>query len=81
MKQFGVRRLGLFGSCVRDEGTVDSDLDFVVEFEKKTFDAYMDTREFLESFFHRSVDLVITDNIKPRLRKAILEEAVYAAGF
>ena len=80
LKKFGVRKLGLFGSSTRDDNTDTSDLDFVVEFEKKTFDAYMDTKDFLERIFNRSVDLVITDAIKPRLREAILEETKYAPG-
>ena len=42
IKQFGVRRLGLFGSYVRGEEKESSDLDFVVDFERKTFDNYMD---------------------------------------
>ena len=40
IKSFGVRSLGLFGSFPHGENTASSDLDFVVEFEKKNFDAY-----------------------------------------
>jgi len=75
-----VRRLGLFGSCARGERTEASDLDFVVEFEKKSFDAYMDLKLFLEELFGCQVDLVISDAIKPRLRSVILGEAIHAAG-
>jgi len=39
IRGYGVRRLGLFGSCARGECNEVSDLDFVVEFEKKSFDA------------------------------------------
>ncbi|MCK9377600.1 MAG: nucleotidyltransferase domain-containing protein [Syntrophobacterales bacterium] len=39
IRGFGVNRLGLFGSCARGEATSGSDLDFVVELEKKSFDA------------------------------------------
>ncbi len=80
LQRYGVRKLGLFGSFARGETHETSDLDFVVVFEKKTFDAYMDTKEFLEDLFKRQVDLVISDAIKPRLRKAIQEEAVYVPG-
>ena len=79
-KRLGVRKLGLFGSCAHGDSTNASDLDFVVEFEKKTFDTYMDTKDFLERLFDHPVDLVITDTIKPRLRKTILENAMYAHG-
>jgi len=76
IKGFGVRSLSLFGSCVRGEDTSGSDLDFVVEFEKKSFDSYMDLKLSLEDLFDRPVDLVLTDGIKPRLRSAILQEAI-----
>ncbi len=80
IKGFGVRSLSLFGSCVRGEDRPESDLDFVVEFEKKSFDAYMDLKLFLEELFDRPVDLVLADGIKPRLRAAILREAIHAPG-
>jgi len=80
IKSFGVRSLSLFGSSARGEDTPESDLDFVVEFEKKTFDSYMDLKLFLEELFDRPVDLVLAEGIKPRLRAAILREAIHAPG-
>lgn len=80
VRGFGARRLGLFGSAARGEDSPASDLDFVVEFEKKSFDAYMDLKAFLEDLFGRPVDLVIDDVIKPRLRKPIIEDTVYVSG-
>lgn len=80
VRGFGVRHLGIFGSYARGEQNAASDMDFLVEFEKKTFDNYMDLKFFLEGLFRRPVDLVIADNVKPRLRKPILEETVYAEG-
>jgi predicted nucleotidyltransferase len=80
IRSYGVRRLGLFGSYARGEATKASDLDFVAEFETKSFDAYMNLKEFLEELFGCRVDLVLTDAIKPRLRATILEEAVHAPG-
>jgi predicted nucleotidyltransferase len=79
---FGTSRLGLFGSQARGEASAASDLDFVVEFRPgaKTFDNYMDLKEFLEQLFGRPVDLVISEVIKPRLRNGILRETVYAPG-
>ena len=57
-----------------------SDLDFLVEFEKKSFDAYMDLKAFLETLFGCRVDLVLENAIKPRLRSTILNEALHAEG-
>lgn len=80
LKMLGVRRLGLFGSCARGEATAGSDLDFVVEFTEKSFDAYMDLKAFLESLFGCRIDLVLANTIKPRLRPIIQREALYAQG-
>ena len=80
IRSFGVKRLGLFGSCARGEATPSSDLDFVVELEKKSFDAYMDLKDFLEELFGCKVDLVMKDAIKPRLREPISRETIYAQG-
>jgi uncharacterized protein len=80
LKRLGVRRLGLFGSCARGEATPSSDLDFVVEFNEKSFDAYMALKAFLEGLFGYRVDLVLANTIKPRLRPIIQRETVYAAG-
>ena len=52
----------------------------VVQFDKKSFDGYMNVKAFLESLFGCRVDLVLESTIKPRLRRTILGEAVYAAG-
>ena len=80
LRKLGVRRLGLFGSVARDEAGPASDLDFVVDFEKKSFDGYMDLKAFLEQLFECRVDLVVSDAIKPRLRPIILAEAIHAQG-
>ena len=79
IKSFGVKRLGLFGSFANNTATDKSDLDFIVEFEEKTFDAYMGLKDYLEELFQRPVDLVLPNTIKPRLRSQILGEVVDAA--
>jgi len=79
LRELSVRELDLFGSFVRGDATDASDIDFLVEFDDKTFDNYLDTKELLETLFGRKVDLVIKSNIKPRLRDRILSEAVRAA--
>jgi len=82
IKNYGVKKIGLFGSYVRDEQQHKSDIDILVEFEKgkKTFDNYMDLKFFLEDLFSLKVDLVIEETVKPRLKPYILESVKYAAG-
>ncbi len=81
LADYGVKRLGLFGSVAKGTATSHSDLDFVVDFDHKTFDKYMDVKFYLERLFRRHVDLVLTDALKPRLRKPVLKEALYLQGF
>lgn len=80
LRNMGVRELAVFGSFARADALDDSDLDFLVDFEEKTFDAYMDLKFFLEDLFHRPVDLVLKDAVKPKLRASIEESAVHAPG-
>jgi uncharacterized protein len=78
LRKFQVTELALFGSFARGEETDASDIDFLVEFEEKTFDNYLNTKHLLETLFGRKVDLGSKSNIKPRLRERILSEAVRA---
>ena len=70
----------LFGSCARGDNSESSDLDFLVKLDRKSFDAYMDLKFFLEDLFGRKVDLVISDAVKPRLLRSIREEAIHVPG-
>jgi predicted nucleotidyltransferase len=79
LERLGAKSLALFGSVARGEASDTSDVDLLVELEPKTFDAYMEVKLFLETVLGRRVDLVLLDALKPRLRSAILAEAVHAS--
>ena len=78
-REYGVRRIGLFGSFARGDAGPGSDVDVLVEFADPfvTFDRYMDLKFYLEDLFGRRVDLVIRRTLKPRIRGTVEEEAVY----
>jgi len=82
VKGYGVERIGLFGSYVRNEQKGKSDVDILVEFGKgmKTFDNYMGLKFFLEDLLECKVDLVIYDSLKPRIKPYIMREVEYAKG-
>ena len=77
LKAFGVKRLGLFGSFVRNEPTSESDVDLLVEFApgQKTFNNFMDLGFFLEELFGRKVDLLTPESLSPYIGPFILKEA------
>ncbi|MBS3947476.1 MAG: nucleotidyltransferase family protein [Dethiobacter sp.] len=82
IKEYGVKRIGLIGSYAQNNQSVDSDIDLLVEFNKKekTFDNYMELKFFLEDMFVRKVDLVIAETIKPDLKSEIVGSVKYAKG-
>lgn len=79
IKEFGVKRIGLFGSVLRGEATEKSDIDIVVEFEegKKNFENFMGLAFFLEELFGRKIDLLTPESISPYIRPYIEKEIVY----
>ncbi len=76
LRSLGVKRLGLFGSFVRQEQTRESDVDVLVEFEasRKSFDSYMRIAFLLEDVLQRPVELVTTEALSPHLGPRILSE-------
>lgn len=76
--RFSVRRIGVFGSFARGTAGPESDVDILVEFNKPTFDNYMDLKFYLEEVLNHPVDLVIHEAVKPRLKPIIEQEVVYA---
>lgn len=82
IQQFGVKRIGLFGSFSTNNQHRKSDIDILVEFKKgnKTFDNYMELKFFLEKSFGRPVDLVVKEAVKHELKPSILKSVRYAAG-
>lgn len=79
-KACGIKSIGIFGSFVKGKQCDGSDIDILVEFNKKekSFDSYMDLKMFLQKQLKRKIDLVLKEALKPRIRKNILEEVEYA---
>lgn len=77
IKSFNVKKIGLFGSFLKDKQSKKSDIDFIVSFSKPSFDNYMELKFFLEKKFKKKIDLVTEKAIKPRL-KYVKGEALYA---
>ncbi len=77
LQQYGVKRAGLFGSCVRNEMMKDSDIDILVEIEKDiSLLDFVGLKLEIEDVLKRKVDLVEYNTIKPLLKERILSEQV-----
>ena len=80
LRRLGVTSLGVFGSYARSEQTPTSDVDLLVTFDRLTFRAYMDAKLLLEAALGLPVDLVLADDLRPRLREHVLNEVICFAG-
>ncbi len=78
-ERFGVTRMGIFGSFVRNEQTGSSDIDIVVEVEqnKKNIHSFLQLKRFLENELSRNVDLGFEHTLKPVVRENIKENIIY----
>ena len=79
IEAFGVKRLGLFGSFVREEQNEGSDIDLLVEFDphKKTFDNFIHLSFFLEELLKYHVELVTPESMSPYIKPYITKEVEY----
>jgi len=77
-KNFGVKKIGLFGSYARDEATPTSDIDIAVELESQnSFRSFFSLLYFLEDGLKSKIDLGIEHSIKPIAKETILKEIIY----
>ena len=78
--KYGVKSLALFGSVARDEATVTSDVDLLVEFDRPVgYFGLFALQDHLESLLGCKVDLGTPGSLKPRLRERVMGECVRVA--
>lgn len=85
-KNFQVKELYVFGSVVTGEISHDSDLDFLVAFNRSgfegAFDQYMGFKKRLEEIYNRPVDLIPLKKFRNPLFEEDVEKSktlLYAA--
>ncbi len=83
-REFGVKRLDLFGSLSQGKGTTNSDVDLIVEFENPTIHPskrFFGLLHLLEDELKCKVDLLTFNGLKnPYFRRSILKERVNIYG-
>jgi len=78
---FHVTKIGIFGSYARNEQTVLSDVDILIELEDGIDNVHTlknNLREYLKNAFGRSVDLAREKYLKSYVKKSILKDVIYA---
>jgi uncharacterized protein len=81
LRAMAVRHIAVFGSTARDQATVHSDVDILVEFDPEAhvgLFAFVRLLDFLADVMDTRIDLATPDALRPEMRDEILEEAVRA---
>ena len=75
-EEHGARRVRIFGSRARGQGTEESDIDLLVSFREGT--SLLDLiglQQAVEDLVHKPVDVLSERGLSPYLRDQILAEA------
>lgn len=79
--EYGVSKIGFFGSYAKDQADETSDIDIFVEFERPIGFRFLDLVEYLETVLGRKVDVLTPTGIQNirigRIAKSITESMVY----
>ncbi len=77
-EQFGVVKMGLFGSVARGSVKKDSDIDIVVEFKKRNLLNRISLKMSLEDYLDMPVDVVADrGDLNPLLKERIARDVIY----
>ena len=77
-ENYGLRKIGIFGSCARNEQGVGSDIDMLVEVKRPMgLVKFMRLEQHLARLLKARVDLVTKKALKPHIGKHILREIRY----
>ena len=77
-EKYKIKKIGIFGSCVRGENNRKSDIDILVEFEEVPgLIKFIEIEDYLSKLLGRKVDLVRKKAIRKELKKEILKQVAY----
>lgn len=80
--EYGVKRIGLFGSYAKGVQREDSDIDILVEFERPIGLKFVEFAENVERILGKKADILTPDGIKgiriEKVARDVEESIVYA---
>lgn len=56
--EYGIKKIGIFGSYGKGNPTANSDIDLIVEFERPIGFQFIEFVEYLENLFGKKVDVL-----------------------
>jgi len=76
--KYGVRELSLFGSYAKDMAEIDSDIDILIDTEKRVgLEAEGEMKLILETLFDgKSIDLTFRKNLRDEFKNEIMESKI-----
>ena len=81
VSEYGVKRIGLFGSYARDMPTEASDVDIIVEFDRPIGFRFVECSDYLGGLLGKRVDVLTPAGIQgiriDRIARSIKESTVY----
>ncbi len=75
--RYNVKKIGVFGSYAKGLQNEESDVDILVEFEKPSFDSFMELSFYLEDLFGKKVDLLTPNSLSPFMKTSVEKEVVW----
>ena len=77
-KEYGILRVGIFGSVARGEAGKGSDIDILIEKERPLpLTKFIRIKLLLEEKLGQRVDLVTSEGLKPEIQKEVEKEVIY----
>jgi hypothetical protein len=80
-EEYGVKKIGLFGSYVQGEPTEASDIDLVIELEEPLGFRFIEMTEYLEKILGKKVEVLTPEGIKGirvgKVASAIEDSVIY----
>ena len=78
-QRYGVIKIGVFGSRVKGNEKIESDIDILIEMEKdkKNLHNFLEFKRFLGKNLGIQVDLGTESALKPMVKETIKDEIIY----
>ena len=74
---FALTKIGLFGSYAKNTANANSDIDIVIQSNKKDFFLRDDLKEYLEQNFKLPVDVGYLDSFRNYYKEKIEKDIIY----